>query len=81
MSLTLKRWLQLAKTAQAEQLAKLAQTSVAHLRHIAKGRRHGSAKAAILITEASVQIDQSPGEVSQHSVCPACKTCQFYRRA
>jgi len=81
MALTLKRWLSLATAAQAERLAKLADTSVKSLRHITAGRRNGSAETAIRIAAASVQVDESPGEIAQPSICPACKNCQFFRRA
>ncbi len=85
MPISLTRWLQLASPEQARKLAKLARTSVKSLRHIAAGRRNGSAEAAIRIVAAAAQIETndrgSNRPIDQASVCPACRKCPHYPKA
>lgn len=57
---------------QRKKLAKAARLSIQTLGHIAHGHRRGSALTAIRIVKADP-------EVSQTSVCPACRECPHYR--
>lgn len=80
MSLSLTAWLSKATPDQARKLAKFAKSSVKSIRHIAAGRRRGSADAAVKLGNASVKIStESLGAIDQGSVCPACKTCPHYK--
>lgn len=70
----MKQWLQAATPAEARTMAKAARTSVAHLRHIAAGRRGVSAELAQRLAHASAKvITVSP--LLQQSLCAACGAC------
>lgn len=69
-----RRWLKSATPDQSRAVAKRAQTSVAHLRHIAAGRRGMTAEMAQRLSHAS------DGEMQQQSLCKACGNCPLIRR-
>jgi transcriptional regulator with XRE-family HTH domain len=71
-------WLRKATPEQAKELARLAKTSVPHLRHIAKGRRGISAELAQRLAGASVSfLDDFDGKLrlKQTELCVACGKC------
>lgn len=72
---SLTKWLTAADPAQRKLLAKLAQTSLAHLQHVAKGRRQVSADLAQRIAHASQRIFQIDGALLQTELCEACRKC------
>jgi len=75
---TMRNWLQAATPNQARELAKAADTSVAHLRHIAAGRRAVSADLAQRLAHASLSIgDYQDLILDQRELCVACGNCPF----
>lgn len=71
---TIRKWLKEATPDQAKKLAKLAQTSVPYLRHVAAGRRELSADLAQRLATASHQFDPSL-YLQQAEICRACGRC------
>jgi transcriptional regulator with XRE-family HTH domain len=69
------KWLQLATPALARQLAKAADTSVPHLRHIAAGRRSVSAELAQRLAHASKSLHIKMLLLDQRLLCKACGAC------
>lgn len=68
-------WLKTATPDQAREVAKLAESSVAHLRHIAAGRRNMSADLAQRLVHASKQLHQRNLYMDQQELCVACAKC------
>jgi plasmid maintenance system antidote protein VapI len=67
-------WLKAATPAEAKAFAKRAKTSVAHLRHIAAGRRGITAAFAQRLARASAGMN--PGLwLEQTDLCAACAVC------
>ena len=71
----IRTWLERATPEEARQLAKRADTSVPHLRHIAAGRRNVSADLAQRLAHAS------QGELKQRELCEACRRCPIAEQA
>lgn len=63
------RFLKRVTPSQARAVAKKAKTSVAHLRHVAAGRRGMTADMAQRLSHAS------DGELQQQSLCEVCAKC------
>jgi len=74
-STTIKEWLHFATPDQARAVAKEAGTSVAHLRHVAHGRRRMSADLAQRLAAASMILHKSALRLSQRDLCAACQRC------
>ena len=69
---TIRAWLKAATPDEARLLAKRADTSVPHLRHVAAGRRGISAELAQKLAHASAQGDRL---LDQRDLCTACARC------
>lgn len=69
------KWLRAATPDQARALAKAADTSVPHLRHIAAGRRATSADLAQRLAHASKTLKVRALYLDQRSLCKACGAC------
>jgi hypothetical protein len=69
------KWLRLATPAQIKALAKAADTSVPHLRHIAAGRRGVSAETAQRLAHASRTLRNKALLLDQRLLCAACMAC------
>jgi len=69
------KWLRLATPDNARQLAKVADTSVPHLRHIAAGRRSVSAELAQRLAHASRTLKAKALLLDQRLLCKACGSC------
>ena len=65
----MRRWLNNAQPAEARTVARRAGTSVAHMRHIAAGRRAPSADLAQRLARAT------GGALDQRILCDACHRC------
>lgn len=65
-------WLSLATPDQARALAKAADTSVPHLRHIAHGRRAPSCDLAWALADASRTLGVRALYLDQRELCAAC---------
>jgi len=76
-STTMRNWLQAATPNEARDLAKMAETSVAHLRHIAAGRRAVSADLAQRLAHSSKAIGMLHLYLDQRSLCAACAKCEL----
>ena len=76
-STTMRNWLQAATPSQARELAKAADTSVAHLRHIAAGRRAVSADLAQRLAHASTIFKGEMPVIDQRDLCEACGKCEL----
>lgn len=76
-STLVRKWLQNATTQEARAMAEAAKTSVAHLRHIAAGRRGVSADLAQRLAHASGRIGHNP--LLQQALCVACSVCPLVR--
>ena len=74
-NITIRSWLKKADHKQAAILAKYAETSVPHLRHIAAGRRQMSAQLAQRLAAASMGFAVPDLELHQQDLCQACKVC------
>lgn len=73
--LVIKTWLKSATPQQARDLAKIADTSVAHMRHIAAGRRDMSADLAQRLAHASKDLRIKALYLDQRHLCAACARC------
>lgn len=71
---TIRQWLKLATPDEARVLAKAADTSVPHLRHIAAGRRNISAELAQRLAHASKPFNILM-RLAQRDLCRACAKC------
>ena len=69
------KWLQRATPEQKKAFAKAAKTSIAHLRHIATGRRGASAELAQLLAAASKTLHHRSLYLDQRDICKACGVC------
>jgi plasmid maintenance system antidote protein VapI len=69
------KWLRLATPNDARALAKAADTSVPHLRHIAAGRRSVSAELAQRLAHASETLKVKALRLDQRLLCKACGIC------
>jgi hypothetical protein len=69
------KWLRVATPAQARELAKAAQTSIAHLRHIAAGRRQVSADMGQRLATASRTLKHRALYLDQQALCRVCRVC------
>jgi hypothetical protein len=69
------KWLRFATPDQARTLAKAANTSVPHLRHIAAGRRGVSAELAQQLANASKTLKIKALLLDQRLLCAACGAC------
>lgn len=78
---TIRKWLKTADPDTAKRLAKLAKTSVPHLRHIAAGRRGMSAELAQRIAHASRKLNAADLELLQVDLCAACMRCPLLNGA
>lgn len=78
---TIRNWLKTADPDTARRLAKLAKTSVPHLRHIAAGRRSMRAEMAQRIAHASRKLDAPHLELLQVDLCAACRRCPLLNGA
>lgn len=74
-STVIKHWLKTATPDQAREVAKLADTSVAHLRHVAAGRRGMTAEMAQRLAHASKGIHVRSLYLDQRELCIACGNC------
>lgn len=74
-NITIRSWLHRSDPRQAESLARHAETSVPHLRHIAAGRRQMSAQLAQRLATASLKLGIPELELHQVDLCQACKSC------
>ena len=69
------KWLRLATPDNARALAKAADTSVPHLRHLAAGRRRVSAEFAQRLANASRTLKIKALLLDQRLLCHACGAC------
>lgn len=79
----IKQWLKAATPDQAREVAKIADTSVAHLRHVAAGRRGMTAEMAQRLAHASKQLHTRAMYLDQTELCAVCAACpiaNFARR-
>jgi hypothetical protein len=74
-NITIRSWLNRTTPQQHESLARHAETSVPHLRHIGAGRRQMSADLAQRLATASRKLSDLSLELHQQDLCHACKTC------
>jgi hypothetical protein len=74
-NMTMRAWLKTATPAQARAVAKFADTSVPHLRHVAAGRRGMSAALAQKLAHASKELHVRALYLDQRSLCRACACC------
>jgi hypothetical protein len=65
---------------QARRLARLADTSVPHLRHVAAGRRNMSAELAQQLAAASARFGKPPLLLKQVDLCRACSICPIRKQ-
>lgn len=72
---TMRDWLHMATPDDAREVAKLADTSVPHLRHIAAGRRNMSAELAQKLAHASRELHVLALRLDQRELCKACARC------
>lgn len=77
----IRAWLRKADSDTAKKLAKLANTSVPHLRHIGAGRRGMSAELAQRLAHASTRLDNPELELLQVDLCAACLKCPLLNGA
>jgi transcriptional regulator with XRE-family HTH domain len=75
----LRDWLQATTPTQAREVAKAAETSVPHLRHIAHGRRNMSAELAQRLAHASKELKHRALYLDQRELCVACARCPIAR--
>lgn len=73
------QWLGHATPKQARSAARRAGTSVAHLRHIAAGRRQVSAALALRLVRATKTPSGLNPPLTQDQLCHACKICPYLR--
>jgi plasmid maintenance system antidote protein VapI len=73
------KWLWSATPDQARELAKVANTSVAYLRHVAAGRRGMTADMAQRLAHASKQLHTRELYLDQRALCEACGNCPLVR--
>lgn len=73
-------WLHTATPDQAREVAKIADTSVPHLRHIAAGRRQMSAELAQRLAHASRELHVLALRLDQRELCRACAACPLVTR-
>lgn len=79
-AIVVRNWLRAAEPDQARLLAKSAKTSVAHLRHVAAGRRNVSAEFAQRLAHASRTLKLPKSlELDQKTLCIACSRCPIAR--
>ena len=71
----IRKWLRSATPDQARELAKVADTSVAYLRHVAAGRRGMTADMAQRLAHASKQLHTRALYLDQQTLCDACAAC------
>lgn len=71
----MKDWLKSATPEQARAVAKVAETSVPHLRHIAAGRRNMSAELAQKLAHSSKELHIRALYMNQQELCRACAKC------
>ena len=71
----MREWLHTATPDQARIVAKVAETSVPHLRHIAAGRRNMSADLAQKLVHASKELHVRNLYMDQQELCVACARC------
>lgn len=79
-----KEWMSSANKTEQEQLAALAKTSRAHLRHLSMGRRVASADLAQQLEAASTQLSlASRGRLKvlrREDMSPACGRCDYAKQ-
>lgn len=73
-STSVSRFLERATPDQARAVAKKAKTSVAHLRHIASGRRGVTADMAQRLAHATTGVPDAL-RLDQRALCDACARC------
>lgn len=74
-NIVIRKWLRTATPDQARELAKAADTSVAHLRHIAAGRRGMTAEMAQRLVHGSKSLHTRSLYLDQQELCEACAAC------
>ena len=74
----LRRWLRTATPDEARELARAAKTSVAHLRHVAAGRRGVTAEMAQRLAHGSKQLSARL-YLDQKALCKVCGNCPIAR--
>lgn len=75
----IRKWLRTATPDQARELAKVADTSVAHLRHVAAGRRGMTAEMAQRLAHGSKALHIRSLYLDQRTLCEACGNCPLAR--
>lgn len=71
----IRNWLRTATPDQARELANASGTSVAHLRHVAAGRRGMTAEMAQRLAHGSKQLHTRSLYLDQQALCEACAAC------
>ena len=71
----IRKWLRVATPDQARELAKIADTSVAYLRHVGAGRRGMTADIAQRLAHASRQLHTRALYLDQQALCESCANC------
>lgn len=79
-----KVWMGAANIEEQQRLAALANTSRAHLRHLAAGRRVCGPDLALAIETASRELCAASGGrlpvLERTALCPACGRCEYAAR-
>ena len=76
----IRKWLDIATPDQARALAKAADTSVPHLRHIAAGRRNVEPPLGQRIAKASRTLGKRALYLDQRDLCRICAICPLAKR-
>ncbi len=74
-NVVMREWLEKATPEDRKELAANAGTSVAHLGHIAAGRRNISAELAQRLAQASQVFGSRTLQLMQRDLCHACSVC------
>lgn len=83
----LKKWLREASNEQRAKLAKLAGTSRMYIRHVAAGRKTGTAEFAAKIERASEKIENERANylgmiaIRRGDIAEVCRKCPYYQKA
>lgn len=76
---TMSRWIDANTPEAVAAVAKAAKTSVAHLHHIAKGRRKARADLAMRIADATYAVSEPVTHLDQRDLCATCARCSLAR--
>lgn len=71
----MRQWLNKATSAQKRIVAEAADTSVAHLQHVAGGRRNAEAAFAQRLSAASKLLHVKALYIDARTICAACAAC------